>query len=239
MRATPRMPRVTLRTVMCARSANSSAVTPGRAAGVGRLAGAPRLDMLTPDIYQPNFEAWCRKYTQRGNPLFIPEMRRDEVGARNVFYAIGQHDAIGVSPFAVDSLEQPAQAPLGKSYAVLQQLTALILEHHGQGELAGFLLDAEHPSVERRLGEYDLEISLDEIFGYKAELDYGLLIAVGPNEFVGAGSGFRVAFRPTSAGPARVGIGAVDEGVYRDGACCFQLDEIAGILLRSICQTFI
>ncbi|HEU5101740.1 MAG TPA: DUF5597 domain-containing protein [Roseiflexaceae bacterium] len=181
------------------------------------LAGAPRLDMLTPDIYAPDFEAWCRKFTQRGNPLFIPEMRREEVGARNVFYAIGQHEAIGVSPFAVDSLDQPEQAPLAKSYAVLQQLAPLILEHQGQGELAGFLLDAEQPSVERRLGEYDLEISLDEIFGYKAELGYGLLVAVGPNEFVGAGSGFRVAFRPTSAGPARVGIGVVDEGVYRDG----------------------
>jgi hypothetical protein len=41
---------------------------------------------------------------------------------------------------------------------------------------------------------------------------------VGPNEFVGAGSGFRVAFRLTTSGPALVGIGAVDEGEYRDGA---------------------
>ena len=40
------------------------------------LAGAAQIDMLTPDIYQPNFAAWCQKYTQRGNPLFIPEMRR-------------------------------------------------------------------------------------------------------------------------------------------------------------------
>jgi beta-galactosidase GanA len=197
------------------------------------LAGAGRIDMLTPDIYQPNFEAWCTKFTQRGNPLFIPEMRWGEDGARNIFYAIGQHDAIGTSPFAVDSIGQPAlgawlspaeaivqpaQAPLSKSYAALQQIAPLILEHQGLGELAGFLLDAEHPSVERRLGEYDLEISLDAVFGYRADVGYGLLIAVGPNEFVGAGSGFRVAFRPTTAGPARVGIAAVDEGAYRDGA---------------------
>ena len=105
------------------------------------LAGALQIDMLTPDIYQLNFEAWCQKYTQRGNPLFIPEMRRDEDGARNVFYAIGQHDAIGTSPYAVNSIENPAQTPLSKSYAVLQQLAPIILEHQGSGATVGFLLD--------------------------------------------------------------------------------------------------
>jgi hypothetical protein len=181
------------------------------------LAGAPRIDMLTPDIYAPDFEAWCQRYTQRGNQLFIPEMRRDEVGARNVFYAIGQHDAIGVSPFAFDSLEQPEQAALGKSYAALGQVAHLILEHQGRGELAGFLLDREHPRVTRRLGEYELEISLDDIFGFRADLGYGLIIALGPDEFVGVGSGFGVGFRLAEPGPALVGISAADEGEYRAG----------------------
>ncbi len=180
------------------------------------LAGCPQIDLLTPDIYAPDFAAWCRKYTQRGNPLFIPEMHRAENGARNVFYAIGQHDAIGTSPFAVDALDQPDQTPLSQSYAVLQQLAPVILEHQGSTAMAGFLLDHEQPSVTHQLGGYELEISLDEIFGYKADIGYGLIIAVAPNTFVGAGSGFRVAFRATN-GAAQVGIGAVDEGAYRDG----------------------
>jgi beta-galactosidase GanA len=181
------------------------------------LAGAARIDMLTPDIYQPNFASWCQKYTQRGNVLFIPEMRPDAVGARNVFYAIGQHDAIGTSPFAVDSLDLPDQTPLSKSYAVLQQLAPTILEHQGAGAMAGFLLDSAQPSVTCQLGGYALEISLDEIFGSKAELGYGLIIATGPNTFIGAGSGFRVAFRASAPDTVLVGIGAVDEGVYSDG----------------------
>jgi beta-galactosidase GanA len=181
------------------------------------LAGCPQIDMLTPDIYQPNFEAWCQRYTQRGNTLFIPEMRRDEDGARNVFFAIGQHDAIGTSPFAVDSLDQPEQTALSRSYAVLQQLAPVILEHQGAAEIVGFLLNGEQRSVTRQLGGYELEISLDEIFGFKADIGYGLIIAVGPDTFIGAGSGFRVAFRSTTAGGPLVGIGAVDEGVYRDG----------------------
>jgi beta-galactosidase GanA len=181
------------------------------------LAGAPQIDMLTPDIYQPNFAAWCQKYTQRGNALFIPEMHRDADGARNVFYAIGQHDAIGTSPFAVDSLENPAQTPLSNSYAVLQQLAPVILEHQGRAAMAGFLLDSEHPTVTHQLGGYELEISLDTVFDYKADIGYGLVIAAGPNTFIGAGSGFRVAFRAIAPGAALVGIGAVDEGEYRDG----------------------
>jgi hypothetical protein len=178
---------------------------------------APHIDLLTPDIYAGDFQAWCRQYTRRGNPLFIPEMRRDEEGARNVFYAIGAHDAIGVSPFAIDSLDPPADAPLRQSYALLRQLAPLILEHQGTGAMAGFVLDAEHPSITRELGGYALEITLDHSYGYdyKAEHGYGLVIANGPGEFTGAGYGFQIKFRPTTPGPALVGIAAVDEGEYR------------------------
>lgn len=181
------------------------------------LAGVSQIDILTPDIYAPNFAYWCDRYTHRGNPLFIPEMRPDADGARNVFYALGQHDAIGVSPFAVDSLTEPRDAPLAKSYAALRQVAPLILAAQGHGAMAGFLLDTERPSVTREIGDYRLEISLDEVFHFKAEIGYGLVIAVGPDEFVGVGSGFRVIFRPKDQTGARVGIAAVDEGEYRGG----------------------
>ena len=54
-------------------------------------------------------------------------------------------------------------------------------------------------------------------FGGTPAPGYGLLISTGPDTFVGAGYGFRVAFRPTTPGPAQVGLGAVDEGQYTDG----------------------
>ena len=181
------------------------------------LAGAPHIDILSPDIYAADFQGWCRKYTQRGNPLFIPEMNREGDGPRNVFFAIGQHSAIGVSPFAVDSLPDPKDSRLAASYRALQQIAPLVLLAQGTGRMTGFLLDKEHPTVTREIGDYRLEISLDEIFGMKAEIGYGLIMAVGPNEFVGAGSGFRVDFRAATPGPALVGVGSVDEGVYRDG----------------------
>ena len=178
---------------------------------------ATHLDMLSPDIYQPNFAEWCRRFSHAGNALFIPEMQRGADGARNVFYAIGQHDAIGTSPFAVDSIENVKEAPLGKSYEVLKQLAPTILKHQGQGAMTGFLLDKANPSVKATLGGYELEISLDSIFGFNSEIGYGLIIASGADEFVGAGSGFRVAFTAKTPGPKLVGIGTVDEGAYFDG----------------------
>ncbi len=197
------------------------------------LAGASHIDLLAPDIYQADFQGWCKQYTRRGNPLFIPEMRRNEDGARNVFYAVGEHDAIGTSPFAIDSITQvgvggaalfgsdpiqrPEEAPVSRSYAVLGQLAPLILEHQGKGEMTGFLLDEEHPSITRDLGGYELEISLDQIFGYKAERGYGIIVASGPDAFIGAGYGFRVTFRPKTHGPTLAGIGTVDEGRYLNG----------------------
>ena len=181
------------------------------------LAGAPHLDLFCPDIYFGDFQQWCQQYTHRGNPLFIPETKRDEEGARNIFYAIGQHEAIGTSPFAVDSLEDPADAPLSKSYALLQQIAPVILEHQGQGRMAGFVLDEDHSSVIHELGDYELEISLDQVFIYKAKNGYGLVIAVSPDTFVGAGYGFRVIFRPKASGSSRIGLATVDEGEYRAG----------------------
>jgi hypothetical protein len=180
-------------------------------------AGAPHIDFLAPDIYQPNFRAWCQQYTQRGNPLFIPEMRRSEIGARQVFYAFGEHDAMGVSPFAIDSVEPSEDNPLQRSYAVLRQLAPLILEHQGKQEMIGFLLDEEQPNITRELGGYELEITLDQGFGQLAERGGGLIIATGRDEFLGAGFGFRVRFKGLSPGPALAGIVAVDEGHYQGG----------------------
>jgi len=131
--------------------------------------------------------------------------------------AVGAYDAIGVSPFAIDALDPAEGGKLTRTYALLEQLAPTLLAHQGRGEIAGFVLDADHPSVTRTLGDYELQITLDKVFAYKAESGCGLVIATGPDTFLGAGFGFCVAFRPRTPGPGQVGIGAVEEGEYRDG----------------------
>jgi hypothetical protein len=186
-----------------------------RVIDIWKAAGSS-IDIYSPDIYQPNFEEWSNWYNRAGNPLFVPEAAGGAIGAANVFYAIGQHDAIGFSPFGIDSW-QDTQNELGKSYEALMQLAPLITEHQGKGEMTGFLLDKNHSSVSAVMNGYLVTISLDEIFGSEAAKGFGLIIATGPNAFTGAGKGFRVKFEPRSPGMPHAGIGYVEEGRFSDG----------------------
>jgi hypothetical protein len=193
-------------------------------------AAAPGIDILAPDLYVPEFGELCERYQRSGNPLFIPETNRGPDAGRNMFLAFAQFNAIGFSPFGIDMPEFPRPTVLGASqfphppaaqlsdnYAILAQIAPLILARQGSDRITGFSLDKEHPSLVANLGGNLLEISLDEVFGRTAEKGYGIVMAVGPDEFVGAGTGFRVIFKPANAGTPRVGIGSVDECVYRDG----------------------
>jgi beta-galactosidase GanA len=178
-------------------------------------AAGKALDIYTPDIYQANFAEWCRRYSRTGNPLFIPETNGGATGGANAFYAFGERAAIGFSPFGIDSWND-AENDLGKSYRVLEQLSPLLVEHQSKGDIHGFVLDKSHPSVTFLLNGFRIQVSLDEIFGSHAEKGFGLLMATGPREFVGAGKGFRVSFR-TVNGPTKAGLASVDEGRFEDG----------------------
>jgi beta-galactosidase GanA len=183
------------------------------------------IDIYAPDIYAPNFAEWCDRYHRAGNPLFIPETFGGAAGQAHVFYAIGQHETIGFSPFGIDSFAEQerellmdANNDLGKSYEALTKLAPIILQHEGQGEMAGFLLDKEHPQTTVELKGYRLNVSIDQIFETEAKTGYGLVIALGRDEFLGAGLGFRVSFSLKEGGSTRLGIASIDEETFFDGA---------------------
>jgi beta-galactosidase GanA len=178
-------------------------------------AGAPQIDFLTPDIYFTAFAEWCRKYHRSGNPLFIPEAVLGPTSAVNVLYAIGQHDAIGFSPFSIESLQNPEEAPLGRSYAMLAQLAPLILEHQGKGVMAGVLPEGPEQRAPQqvRLGGYILNFTYER--PSPDSLSGGLVIAVGPDEFIIAGTGLIVTFE--TGGDQIAGLLSVDEGKYVNG----------------------
>jgi beta-galactosidase GanA len=182
---------------------------------IWRAAGTA-LDFYAPDLYAPDFVEWCQRYHRDGNPLFMPETRGGSAGAANVFYAVGQEAGFGFSPFAIEEDMNPKQ-DLAASYGVISRLAPLLLEHQAAGDVHGFVLDKQHPSADFVVGGYNLHVSLDEIFGSHSENGYGLVMANGPDEFLGAGKGFRVSFSPTSAVGGNVGIASVDEGRFEDG----------------------
>lgn len=118
-------------------------------------AGAPRFDMISPDIYATNFSDWCVRFTQSGNPLFIPETRADP---GNAFQAIAKYNSIGLSPFGIDRMVDPASA-FAKAYGVLAQLAPLILANQGNGNMQSVVLDAENPSAKIQFGNYVLNVT--------------------------------------------------------------------------------
>jgi beta-galactosidase GanA len=212
---------------------------PGRYPSAGPLphlmdvwrAGGPAIDFLAPDIYFPNFVEWCRKYHRGGNPLFIPEAVRGSRSAANVFYAVGQHDAIGLSPFAIDNISDPEQQPLAASFDLLRQVTPLVLEHQGRGTMAGVVPDVSFDQSrvpteqDVELGDYTLHVTFErpaepvDLPGLDPgeSLTGGLIIREGPDEYLVAGTGLVITFAPRTPGPPIAGIARVEEGRFVDG----------------------
>lgn len=198
-------------------------------------AGAPNIDLFAPDIYLPNFAEWCARFNRNGNPLFVPESRGDAAGVANAFYAIGQHSAIGYSPFGIDNTvrlialrpdlnqQGPSEIenlPLPKGYAVLRQLAPLILEHQGRDTMAAASLNAQNRTQTIKLGDYALNVDLNRNRrnpSQEAAFGYGLFIAVGSHEYIVAGQDIQVTFSPITAGPPIAGLATVEAGTFVDG----------------------
>ena len=179
-------------------------------------AASSSIDIYAPDLYAPNFAYWSDRYHRGDNPLFIPETRGGKEGGYSVFYAVGEQAAICFSPFAIDAFSE-GTTDLGASYSAIGSIAPFLLAQQVNGNVHGFILNKEHPSVELDMNGYVVQVSLDEIFGSHSENGAGILIASGPNEFLGVGKGFRVLVTPRFPSPFKLGIASIDEGTFQDG----------------------
>jgi beta-galactosidase GanA len=114
-------------------------------------AAAPALDLLAPDIYVDEAQAVMADYDRPDNPLFVPESR---FRTGSLFWALGQHRAIGFSVFGIEDGRTDSQ--LARAYALLGPLTRAITEAQAEGRIAGILLDEGIPEMSFRLGRLDV-----------------------------------------------------------------------------------
>jgi hypothetical protein len=195
-------------------------------------AAAPSLDFLAPDVYFANFAEWVRRYKLSGNPLFVPEALRSPEASVNGLYAYGAHDAIGFSPFGIESIGDAAGKLLAASNELVAQLEPLILELQGQGRMAGLLSEGpeQRQPQQVRLGEYVLSTTFER--GAPPSLadgvivpagavatpppSGGLVLATAPGEYIIAGTAVTVTFASTVPGQ-RAGILSAEEGRFVDG----------------------
>ncbi|SOD78182.1 GH35 family beta-galactosidase [Spirosoma fluviale] len=187
-------------------------------------AGAPAVDFLSPDFYNPDFKYWNDLYTRKDNPLFIPEIRFEPSDAAKVFYAIGHYEAMGFSPFSIESTHEPANEPIAHSYSILSQLSPLLVAHQGKGVMNGMLFEKQIPVDTIHLGGYTFTCKHDYTLGWspKAKEDEwpitgGLIVQTGPDEFTVAGSGIVITCTSDRPQTPNAGILQLDEGVYIDG----------------------
>jgi hypothetical protein len=184
---------------------------------------APNLDFLGPDIYLNDYDKSCAKYRHRNQPLFVPEQRRDDYGARRMWIAYGSHAAMGVAPFGVDTVE-PADNPFTKHYGLLKSVSAIVLEAQRLPKSSvGFCFDEipngasnniSHP-VKRSWGDFDITIDRCFVFG-KPGPGAGMVIHRGHGKFLLIGWGFHVSAKSSLRNATFTGILKFEEKAVDD-----------------------
>lgn len=131
-------------------------------------AAAPSLDMLSPDIYVPDAKEPLADYDHAGNPLFVPEA---QFRTGNLFWALGQHGALGYSIFGIEDGKPDSQ--LAQAYALLANMDGVITRAQAEKRIAGILIDDGKPA-EIHLGGYTITVRETQVLLKQMLLDAGL-----------------------------------------------------------------
>lgn len=193
---------------------NSRGRKPGEYPSAGPLAhlkdvwhaAAPSVDFLSPDLYDNGFKDWVAKYDLEDNPLFIPETKHMQNNGVRAFYVFGEHDAIGISPFAIEDGSDEQGTPFVEGYEKLREMMPLIAEWQGRNAMWGLLFDQE--DKERVIVDGDLTLTCRHNFtlpwdpratdGSEWPEGGGVIIRLAEDEYVVAGNGIVVEFANTS-----------------------------------------
>jgi hypothetical protein len=173
---------------------------------------SPTLDFLSPDIYTSDYSITCEIYSHRQQALFIPEQRRDEYGARRVWQAVGKFNALGASPFGIDTLKA-GNCAYTRHYKLLKSVSQIILKAQMKPDsIFGFFFDEIEstgidptPAIVKRFGNYDLTISRAFVLGNVGP-GCGMIIQLEAEKFLLVGWGFKVEWKSVSPTSLYTGI---------------------------------
>lgn len=193
---------------------NSRGRRPGEYPSAGPLAhlkdvwhaAAPSVDFLSPDLYDNGFKDWVAKYDLEDNPLFIPETKHMQNNGVRAFYVFGEHDAMGISPFAIEDGSAEQGTPFVEGYRKLREMMPLITAWQGKDAMWGLLFDQN--DKERIIVDGDLTLTCRHNFtlpwdpratdGSVWPEGGGIIIRLAEDEYVVAGNGIVVEFAKTS-----------------------------------------
>ena len=192
-------------------------------------AGAPNIDILSPDIYLTDYPGILTRYSRNGNPVFVPESAAGTNGAANAVYTVGERGGIGYSPFGIESrgyvssntgIVTNADAssdiqPFTFTYLQLQSMASEILAHQANGTIHAAWLKGASPEITEStfdMGKYRVKATLH---GSRsgAAMGYALIMMDAEDQFTVMGRDVDVTFAPID-GKSIAGLAKIQEGDF-------------------------
>ncbi len=204
---------------------------------------APSLFTLAPDIYVPYVADVMDEYGYEGNPLFIPEVRKDAVTSSYCMYAFGKQNAICYSPFGVEDLGLPPEAIdrppmevmaalnidpsafeiegsreyLSRTYGLIEQMKPLYLKYRGTNHLQSWCRKSETDyGTYFQLEKYDLAVAYAPRMTAKP-LGAGMIYELAENRFLIVGMMSTLTFRAKAGENVKVNFLRLEEGEIENG----------------------
>lgn len=199
---------------------------------------APSLFTLGPDIYVSYVPDILDEYGYEGNPLFIPEVRKDAVTASYCLYAFGKHNAICYSPFGIEEMAMPPEMIdkppmevmvalnidpsafdiegskdyLARTYQLVEEMKPLYLKYRGTEHLQCYVKKSEIDyGAYFQFAEYDLAVAYPPKMPYKP-LAAGMVYELAPDKFLIVGMMSTLTFRPKNGENVQVDYVKLEEG---------------------------
>ena len=185
-------------------------------------AAAPHIDLLAPDIYNPFFKAVCNDFARADNPLFVPETRFSRSYAAYAYLVFAKFNGIGFSPFGIDGAVEDGKvteraAPLEDTYRVLEPLLPLIEKNRYTGNLFPVVHNVDGKEAIQLGHELAAVVNFKDPYTLDGPWGRGIIIELGPDDFIVAGTGFRLTFRELTGPPRDARWLSLDEGTFEDG----------------------
>ena len=204
---------------------------------------APSLFTLAPDIYVPYVADVMDEYGYEGNPLFIPEVRKDAVTSSYCMYAFGKHNAICYSPFGVEELALPPETVdkppmevmaalnidpsafeiegsreyLSRTYGLIRQMKPLYLKYRGTEHLQSWCRKSETDyGTYFRFEKYDLAVAYAPRMTAKP-LGAGMIYELAENRFLIVGMMCTLTFQAKAGENVKVNFLRLEEGEIENG----------------------
>ena len=217
----------------------------GPVPGMHRIwkAAAPSLFALGPDIYVPYVADVMDEYAYSGNPLFIPEVRKDAVASSYCLYAFWAKNAVCFSPFGIEEIsldpsevDQPpmevmialnidpsafdirgSKDYLARTYSFIEESKSLLLAYRGTEHMKAFCRHGEYDyGCYLRFRDYDILASYAPRESAKP-LGAGVIIEESPDCFLIFGMMCSLSFRAKPDENLRVEMISLEEGDIHDG----------------------